>query len=107
MLVGQIIGKKYIDPINSRIKKRTNTFGAIKKGKKRKYIKAIASSVLRNPEEIKKVLCNYKMTQNYWEQMINEHEAKILQSRLIQISKTGGTNSKSFHNLSENISRTK
>ena len=39
--------------------------------------------------------------------MINEHEAKILQSRLIQISKTGGTNSKSFHNLSENISRTK
>ena len=69
---------------------------AIKKEEKRKYKKAIA---LRNPEEIRKTSDNYKVAQNNCIQLINEHEAKLVESRLTQISKSGGTNSKPFWNI--------
>ena len=42
---------------------------------------------------------NYKVAQNNCIQLINEHEAKSVESRLTQISKSGGTNSKSFWNI--------
>ena len=67
----------------------------IKKEEKKKYKKTIAS---RNPEEIRKTLNNYKVAQNNYIQLINEHEAKSVESRLMQISKLGGTNSKPFWN---------
>ena len=92
----QTVGNIYIDSNNSRIKKLTKPLRAIKKEEKRKYKKAIAS---RNPEEIRKTLNNYKVAQSNCIQLINEHEAKSVESRLTQISKLGGTNSKPFWNI--------
>ena len=42
---------------------------------------------------------NYKIAQNSCIQIINEHEAKSVESRLTHISKSGGTNSKPFWNI--------
>ena len=42
---------------------------------------------------------NYKVAQNNCIQLINEHEAKSVERRLTQISKSGGTNSKPFWNI--------
>ena len=97
----QAVGNIYIDSNNSRIKKLTKPLRAIKKEEKRKYEKAIAS---RNPEEIRKIMNDYKVAQNNCIQLINEHEAKSAESRLMwcqveQIQNHSGT-------LSENISRT-
>ena len=92
----QTVGNIYIDSNNSRIKKLIKPLRAIKKEEKRKYEKAIAS---RNPEEIRKTLNNYKVAQNNCIQLINEHEAKSVESRLTQIYKSGGTNSKPFWNI--------
>ena len=50
MLVGQIIAKKYIDPINSRIKKHTNTFGAMC-NKKRKEEEIYKSNSFKLPQK--------------------------------------------------------
>ena len=50
---------------------------AIKKEEKRKYKKAIAS---RNPEQIRKTLYNYKEAQTNCIQIINEHEAKSIET---------------------------
>ena len=92
----QTVGNIYIDSNNSRIKKLIKPLRAIKKKEKRKYKKAIAS---RNPEEIRKTLNNYKVAQNNCIQLINEHEAKSVESRLTQIYKSGRTNSKPFWNI--------
>ena len=92
----QTVGNIYIDSNNYRIKKLRKPLGARKKEEKRKYKKAIAS---RSPEEIRKTLNNYKVAQRNCIQLINEHEAKSIESRLTQISKSGGTNSKPFWNI--------
>ena len=86
----------YIDSNNSRIKDLTKPLKTRKKEEKRKYKKATDS---RNPEEIRTALNNYKIVQNNCIQIINEHEAKSVESRLTQISKSGGTNSKPFWNI--------
>ena len=72
------------------------TLRAIKEEEKKKYKKAIAS---RNPEETRKTLNNYKVAQNNCMQLINEHEAKSVESRLTQISKSVGANSNPFWNI--------
>ena len=50
----------------------------------------------RNSDEIRKALYNYKVDQKNCIQIINEHEAKSVESRLIQIPKSGGTKMKPF-----------
>ena len=92
----QTVGNLYIDSNNSRTKDPTKPLRTRKKEEKRKYKKATDS---RNPEEIRTALNNYKIVQNSCIQIINEHEAKSVQSRLTQISKSGGTNSKPFWNI--------
>ena len=92
----QTVGNIYIDSNNSRMKKLTKPLWAIKKEEKRKYKKAIAS---RNPEEIRKTMNNYIIAQNNCIQIINEHKAKSAESRLTQISKSGGIKSKPFWNI--------
>ena len=92
----QTVGNLYIDSNNSRTKDPTKPLRTRKKEEKRKYKKATDS---RNPEEIRTALNNYKIVQNSYIQIINEHEAKSVQSRLTQISKSGGTNSKPFWNI--------
>ena len=92
----QTAGNLYIDSNNSRIKDLTKPLKTRKKEEKRKYKKATDS---RNPEEIRTALNNYKIVQNNCIQIINEHEAKSVESRLTQISKSGGTNSKPFWNI--------
>ena len=92
----QTVGNLYIDSNNSRIKDLTKPLKTRKKEEKRKYKKATDS---RNPEEIRTALNNYKIVQNNCIQIINEHEAKSVESRLTQISKSGGTNSEPFWNI--------
>ena len=54
---------------------------------------------MKKPSKIRTTLNNYKIAQNSCIQIINEHEAKSVESRLTHISKSGGTNSKPFWNI--------
>ena len=92
----QTLGNIYIVSKLLRAIKLTKPLTAIKKEEKKKYKKTIAS---RNPEEIRKILNNYKVAQNNCIQLINEQETKSVESRLTQISKSGGKNSKPFWNI--------
>lgn len=82
----------YIDLNNSRTKELTRTL-RIKKGREQEIKKAIAS---RNPEEIWKVLYNYKIAQNKCIKIIDKYKAKSVESRLIQIPKSCQTKAKLF-----------
>ena len=85
----------YIDLNNCRIKKLKKPLRT-KIELKRKHKKSIASI---KPEKIRKTLYNYKVAQNNCKQIIKVHEAKSLESKLIQISKLSKTNLKPYWNI--------
>ena len=91
----QTVGNIYTDSNSSRIKKLTKPLWAIKKEEEIQK----SNSFMKPWRNKKKTLNNYKIAQHHCIQVFSKHEAKSVESRLTQISKSGGTNSKPFWNI--------